>query len=63
MKNIELFEHIFSLKSSGTSKQLVEIDSDAMCENVRRKRPRKETTFGDDCYTYLVENDQTFRSC
>jgi len=29
-----------------------------MSEDVRRsKRQRKETSFGDDFYTYLVEND------
>jgi len=31
-----------------------------MCEDLRKsKRQRKETFFGDDCYTYLVENDAT----
>jgi len=58
MKNVEFFEHIFSLKSSGTSEQPIDSVSDALCEDVRRsKRQRKETSFGDDFYTYLVEND------
>jgi len=31
-----------------------------MCEGLRRsKRQRKETSFGNDFYTYLVENDPT----
>jgi len=31
-----------------------------MCEVLRRnERQRKETSFGDDFYTYLVENDPT----
>jgi len=58
MKNVEFFEHIFPLKSSGTSEQRINSTSDAMSEDVRRsKRQRKETSFGDDFYTYLVEND------
>jgi len=35
-------------------------NSDALCEDLRRsKRQRKETSFGDDFYTCLVENDPT----
>jgi len=31
-----------------------------MCKDLRRrKRQRNETSFGDDFYTYLVENDPT----
>jgi len=57
-KNVEFFEHSFPLKSSGTSEQPIGSVSDTMSENVRRsKRQRKETSFGDDFYTYLVEND------
>jgi len=57
-KNVEFFEHIFPLKSSGTSEQPIDSASDALSEDVRRsKRQRKETSFGDDFYTYLVEND------
>jgi len=59
-KNVEFFEHIFPLKVSDTSKQPIDTYSDAMSEGLRRsKRQRKETSFGDDFYTYLVENDQT----
>ena len=58
MKNVEFFEHIFPLKSSGTSEKPIDSASDSMSEDVRRsKRQRKETSFGDDFYTYLVEND------
>lgn len=58
MKNIEFLEHIFSLKSSGTSKQHIDSVSDDISKDVRRsKRQRNETSFGDDFYTYLVEND------
>lgn len=35
------------------------IKRDAMCKDLRSKRQRKETSFGDKFYTYLVENDQT----
>ena len=59
-KNVEFFEHIFPLKVSETPKQSIDNNSDAMCEVLRRsKRQRKETSFGDDFYTYLVENDPT----
>jgi len=57
-KNVEFFEHIFPLKSIGTSEQPIDSVSDSLSEDVRRsKRQRKETSFGDDFYTYLVEND------
>jgi len=64
-KNVELFEHIFPLKSGGTSEQPIYNASDATSEDVRKsKRQRKKTSFGDDFYTYLVENDSIsfFRS-
>lgn len=56
--NVEFFEHIFPLKSSGTSEQPIYSTNDAMSEDVRRsKRQRKEASFGNDFYTYLVEYD------
>jgi len=59
-KNVEFFEHIFPLKVSETPEQSIDNNSDAMCKVLRRsKRQRKETSFGDDFYTYLVENDPT----
>jgi len=59
-KNVEFFEHIFPLKVSDTSEQPIDTYSDAMSEGLRRsKRQRKETSFGDDFCTYLVENDPT----
>jgi len=57
-KNVEFFEHIFPLKVTSTSEQHIDIASDTMCENLRRsKRQRKETSYGDDFYTYLVGNE------
>ena len=54
-KNVEFFEHIFSLKSSCTSEQPINNTSDALSEDLRRsKRQRKETSFGDDFYTCLL---------
>jgi len=48
-KNVEFFEHIFPLKSSGTFEQPIDSASDAMSEDIRRsKRQIKETSFGDD---------------
>jgi len=37
-KNVEFFEHIFPLKSSGTSEQSIDSASDAMSEDVRRSK-------------------------
>ena len=46
----------FPLKGNGTLEQPINIATHVMCEDVRRsKRQRKETSFGDDFYTYLVE--------
>jgi len=60
IKNIEVFKHIFLLKVSDIVEQPIDNNSDAMCEGLRiSKRQRKETSFGDDFYTYLVENDPT----
>ena len=57
-KNVEFFEHIFPLKVTGTSEQPINIASDTMCEDLKRsKRQRKETSYGDDFYTYLVGNE------
>jgi len=59
-RNVEFFKHIFSLKVSETPKQSIDKNSDDMCEVLRRsKRQRNETFFGDDFYTYLIENDPT----
>ena len=59
-KNIEFSEHIFPLKVSETHEQSIDNNSDAMCEVLRRsKRQRKKTFFGDNFYTYLVENNLT----
>ena len=59
-KNVKFFEHVLPLKNNGTSKQSIYTTSDAMGEDVMRsKRQRKETSFGDDFYTYLVENYPT----
>jgi len=57
-KIVEFFEHIFPLKATGTSEQHIHTVSDTMCEDLRRsKRQRKETSYGDDFYTYLVGNE------
>nr|KYP36589.1 Retrovirus-related Pol polyprotein from transposon TNT 1-94 [Cajanus cajan] len=61
-KNAEFFENIFPLKSSintsSTQPSPLETSSEHMFEDLRRsKRQRKETSFGSDFYTYLVEND------
>jgi len=57
-KNVELFEHIFPLKVTGTSEQTIDIASDTMCEDLRRsKRQRNETSYGDYFYAYLVGNE------
>ena len=57
-KNVEFFEHIFPLKSSGTSEQPIDNASDGMSEDARMsKSQRKKILFGNDFYTYLVDND------
>ena len=59
-KNVDFFEHIFRLKVNDIVEQPIDNNSDAMCEGLRRsKRQRKEISFEDDFYTYLVENDRT----
>jgi len=59
-KNVEFFEHIFPLKVNDIVEQPIDNNSDAIYEGLRRsKRQRKETSFGDDFYTYLVDNDPT----
>jgi len=59
-KSVEFFELIFPLKVSETLEQSTNNNNDVMCEVLRKsKRQRKETSFGDDFYTYLVENDPT----
>jgi len=57
-KNVKFFEHIFPLKVIGASEQPIDIASDTMCQDLRRsKRQRKETSYRDVFYTYLVENE------
>jgi len=52
--------YIFPLKVSETLEHSIDNNNDAMCEVLRRsKRQRKETSFADDFYTYLVGNDPT----
>ena len=58
-KNVNFFEHIFPLKVNDTVEQPIDNNSDTICEGLRSKRKRKEISFGDDFYTYLVENDPT----
>ena len=64
IKNADFFEDILTLRSSATSstntnpKQPVETCSEPMCDDLRRsKRKRVEKSFGDNIYTYLVEDD------
>jgi len=37
-KNVEFFEHIYPLKSSGTSEQPIDSANDVMSEDVRRSK-------------------------
>jgi len=54
-KDVEFFEHIFSLKVSDKVEQPIDNNSDVMCVGLRRsKRQRKETSFRDDFYTQQV---------
>jgi len=58
IKNVEFFEHIFPLKVNGTFEQLINIANDTTFEDLRRsERQKKETSYGDDFYTYLVGNE------
>ena len=61
-KNTEFFEHIFLLKVEkifhAPNEDTYENDFGNNNEDLRRsKRQRKETFFGNDFYTYLVENE------
>ena len=62
-KNAEFFEHIYPLKekvSHATKTLDAPLDDDVdKIDNVLRKskRQRKETSFGDDFYTYVVSTD------
>ena len=72
-KNVEFFEHIFPLskKISNTPTIVDDIensydkhvpnnvdDIESSHDELRRsKRQRKEVSFGDDFYTYLIENE------
>jgi len=48
----------FPLKVIDTSKQSIDMVSDTMCKDLMRiKRQIKETSYGDDFYTYLVGNE------
>jgi uncharacterized protein YdcH (DUF465 family) len=63
--NAEFFEYIFPLKTENAHSQplnnsensLEDSDEHAIEELRRSKRQRKETSFGDDFYTYLINND------
>ena len=71
-KNAELFEHIFPLyeKISHTPTSVDDIDNSydehvpttvddmkSSHDELRSKRQRKEVSFGDGFYTYLIENE------
>ena len=63
-KNVEFFEDVFPLRSRASSntisslEQLVETYSKPISEDLRRsKRHRTEKCFGDDLYTYLINDD------
>jgi len=67
-KNAKFFENIFPLKFEKISDAPIIlsdnisyvpiIQNDFESEDLRRsKRPRKEKSFGDNFYTYLVDND------
>ena len=57
-KNAEFFEHNFPLKSENISEASTQNSLNDSNEELRRsKRQRKETSFGNDFYTYLVDND------
>jgi hypothetical protein len=58
-KNAEFLENIFPLKDESVVQQpSLEISSENSCNDLRRsKRQRKETSFGSDFFTYLVEDE------
>ena len=57
-KNDEFFEHNFPLISENISATSTQNSLNDSNEELRRsKRQRKETSFGNDFYTYLVDND------
>jgi len=63
-KNVEFFEDIFPLRSSTSSsivsslEQLVQTHNEPISEGLRiSKRHRTKNSFGDDFYTYLIEDD------
>jgi hypothetical protein len=61
-KNVEFLESVFPLKveSVNDNPSLNKEDVNTY-DDLRSKRQRKETSFGNDFYTYLVENEpQTF---
>ena len=54
--NAKFFKNIFLLKLENITDILTQNIYDTMCENLRSKQQRKETSFRDDFYTYLVRN-------
>ena len=57
-KNAEFFEYNFPLKSKNIYEVSIQNSLNNSNEELRRsKRQRKETSFGNDFYTYLVDND------
>ena len=60
-KDAEFFENIFPLKDGHIPKRVGNSsfqNEDDSFENLRRsKRQRKETSFGDDFYTYLIQDE------
>ena len=62
-KNVEFLENVFPLKVESVSDNpcLNKEDVNSYDDLRRSKRQRKEASFGNDFYTYLVENEpQTF---
>ncbi len=62
-KNAEFFEHIFPLKKEKISRAPTDENiPEHQVEDLRRsKRKRKESSFGHDFYTYLVDDPITFK--
>ena len=57
-KNAEFFENIFPMKTNSVSHVPLENNFENSFEEIRKsKRQRKETSFGNDFYTYLIESD------
>jgi len=58
-KNVKFLENVFPLKLESVSdKPYLNKEDVNSYDNLRRsRRQRKETSFGSDFYTYLVENE------